>query len=106
VTIVLENLLGNAWKFTSKRPEARIELGRGPTARGLAFFVRDDGTGFDMAHTANLFQPFHRLHGEGEFEGTGIGLATVHRIVARHGGEIWPEAQPGQGATFYFTLSG
>jgi signal transduction histidine kinase len=104
VKIALENLLGNAWKFTARRPEATITVGRTATPSGPAFFVRDDGAGFDMAHQAQLFQPFHRLHRESEFEGTGIGLVTVHRIVARHCGRIWADAAPGAGATFFFTL--
>jgi light-regulated signal transduction histidine kinase (bacteriophytochrome) len=104
VAITLQNLLGNAWKFTAKHAEARIQLGRTSTATGPAFFVRDDGAGFDMAYAPKLFQPFQRLHGVAEFEGTGIGLATVHRIVSRHGGRIWGEGAPGKGATFYFTL--
>ena len=104
VTIALQNLLANAWKFTGKRPDARIELGQAPLPAGPAFFVRDNGAGFDMAHAAKLFQPFHRLHGVAEFEGTGIGLATVHRIVSRHGGQTWAQSAPGAGATFFFTL--
>jgi signal transduction histidine kinase len=104
--IALQNLLGNAWKFTGKKPEARIQLGQAPSATGPAFFVRDDGAGFDMAYAGKLFQPFQRLHGAAEFEGTGVGLATVHRIVSRHGGRIWAEGAPGAGATFFFTLGG
>jgi light-regulated signal transduction histidine kinase (bacteriophytochrome) len=102
-TVALENLIGNAWKFTGKRDEPRIEVGRAPAA-GRAFFVRDNGAGFDMAHADRLFGPFQRLHSEAEFEGTGIGLATVQRIVRRHGGRIWAEGEPGKGATFHFTL--
>lgn len=101
--IMLENLLGNAWKFTSKHPEARIEVGSLP--REAAYFVRDDGAGFDMAYNAKLFAAFQRLHTADEFEGTGIGLATVQRIVRRHGGRIWAEAEVEKGAAFYFTLS-
>jgi signal transduction histidine kinase len=101
--VLLENLLGNAWKFTSQRPKARIEVGRDPAAPGT-FFVRDNGAGFDMEHAGNLFQPFHRLHSGEEFEGTGVGLATVQRIVQRHGGRAWAHAEPGKGATFYVTL--
>src|SRR4029079_6521781 len=90
VTVALENLLGNAWKFTSKRPSARIELGRAADT----FFVRDDGVGFDMAHARDLFQPFQRLHSRSDFEGTGVGLATVQRVIERHGGRIWAESVP------------
>lgn len=104
ITIALDNLLRNAWKFTSKRSAARIELGRSQTELGDAFFVRDNGAGFDMTYAAKLFVPFQRLHSPAEFEGTGVGLTTVQRIVARHGGRIWAVATPGAGATFYFTL--
>jgi signal transduction histidine kinase len=102
MAIVLENLLGNAWKFTERRPDPRIAFGR--TSDGSAFFVRDNGIGFDMAYVDKLFLPFQRLHRDTEYGGTGIGLATVHRILARHGGRIWVEAAPGQGAAFFFTL--
>jgi len=101
--IALENLLGNAWKFSSHQSDARIAFGRETGARG-EFFVRDNGAGFDMQYATELFTPFHRLHGREEFEGTGIGLAIVRRIVERHEGRIWAEAAPGAGATFYFTL--
>jgi signal transduction histidine kinase len=103
VTVVLENLLGNAWKFTGKRDQPCVEVGRSP-APERAFFVRDNGAGFDMAHAQHLFAPFQRLHAAADFEGTGIGLATVQRIVNRHGGRIWAQAETGKGATFYFTL--
>jgi light-regulated signal transduction histidine kinase (bacteriophytochrome) len=102
VAVVLENVIGNAWKFTSKRDQPRIEVGRASSERAL--FVRDNGAGFDMAFAQHLFAPFQRLHTEGEFEGTGVGLATVQRIVNRHGGRMWAEAKTGEGATFYFTL--
>jgi signal transduction histidine kinase len=101
--IALQNLLTNAWKFTGKREAAHIQFGRLPPPQA-AYFVRDDGVGFDMAHAAELFEPFHRMHSRAEYEGTGVGLATVHRIVSRHGGRIWAESAPGAGATFYFTL--
>jgi PAS domain S-box-containing protein len=104
VRLLLENLLGNAWKFTSKNPRARIELGATEYDGAPAFFVRDDGAGFDMAYADRLFGPFQRLHEATEFEGTGIGLATVRRIVHRHGGRVWAESAVEQGATFYFTL--
>ena len=102
--IVLENLLGNAWKFTSQREDAAIEVGRLPVSK--VFFVRDNGVGFDMAYVDKLFGAFQRLHTEAEFPGTGIGLATVRRIVTRHQGRVWGESQLGQGSTFYFVLSG
>ena len=102
---VLDNLLGNAWKFTSRCDEGRISVGQITTAAGeTAYFVRDNGAGFDMAYAPKLFGAFQRLHTEAEFAGTGIGLATVQRIVARHGGRVWAESAEGQGATFYFTL--
>lgn len=102
--IVLENLLGNAWKFTSKREAARIEFGAVEQDGRRAFFVRDNGAGFDPAGARHLFEPFRRLHSKAEYPGTGVGLATVHRIVLRHGGRTWAEGATGQGATFYFTL--
>ena len=101
--VALENLLGNAWKFTSQRQPATIEVGQ--VADSKVFFVRDNGVGFDMAYVDKLFGAFQRLHTEAEFPGTGIGLATVRRIVARHQGRVWGESQLGQGATFYFMLS-
>jgi signal transduction histidine kinase len=101
---VLENLMNNAWKFTSKRAEARIEIGKAQHGADPTFFVRDNGAGFDMTYAGKLFGAFQRLHAATEFEGHGIGLATVQRIVSRHGGRVWAEGQVGAGATFYFTL--
>jgi light-regulated signal transduction histidine kinase (bacteriophytochrome) len=102
--IVLEDLLGNAWKFTSRRARAQIEFGTAQRDEKPVYFVRDDGAGFDPSRAARLFGPFQRLHGSAEFPGTGIGLATVQRIIRRHGGEISAESAVDQGATFYFTL--
>lgn len=104
VRIALENLLGNAWKYTSRHAAARIELGVLRDPNGDVYFVRDDGAGFDPAYADKLFGPFQRLHGAGEFEGAGIGLATVQRIIHRHGGRIWADAAVERGATFYFTV--
>jgi len=103
--VALRSLLGNAWKFTAKKPSAKIELGRMSVASGPAFFVRDDGAGFDMKYAEKLFRPFQRLHSDADFAGTGIGLGIAHRIVDRHGGRIWADSAPGQGATFWFTLA-
>jgi two-component system sensor histidine kinase/response regulator len=104
VQIVLENLLRNAWKFTRQRPRARIEVGV-TVGDEVVYFVRDDGVGFDPAYAARMFQPFQRFHTTSEFEGTGIGLAIVNRIVGSHGGRIWAEASVGGGARFAFTLA-
>ncbi len=104
VRVILQNLLRNAWKFTRKREHARVELGVTRADGHAAYFVRDNGAGFDMAFSANLFKPFQRLHQTDEFPGVGVGLATVQRIVRRHGGTIWAEGEVGKGATFYFTL--
>jgi light-regulated signal transduction histidine kinase (bacteriophytochrome) len=103
LTIVLENLIGNAWKFTGKRHDARIEVGVMDDDQ-RTYFVRDNGAGFDMAYASKLFGVFQRLHSATDFEGTGIGLVTVQRIIRRHGGRIWAQGQVGQGAVFYFTL--
>jgi signal transduction histidine kinase len=103
--VALENLLHNAWKFTSKSPDACIEVGEQQSKHGRVFFVRDNGAGFDPALGQKLFVPFERLHSSRDFTGSGIGLATVKRIIDRHGGRIWAEGKPGKGATFYFTLN-
>ncbi|HEX7150918.1 MAG TPA: ATP-binding protein [Thermoanaerobaculia bacterium] len=100
---VLENLIGNSFKFTSKRPGARIEIGARNDGGTITFYVRDNGAGFAPEHAAKMFRPFQRLHSEKEFSGTGIGLATVDRIVQRHGGRVWAEGEPEKGATVYFT---
>ena len=105
LSAVLQNLVGNAWKFTSRQPLARIEVGSEVDAHGdTLFFVRDNGTGFDMAFSHKLFGTFERLHSPEEFSGSGIGLATVKRIIERHGGRVWAESRVNEGATFYFTL--
>jgi len=106
LVVLMENLLGNAWTFTSKHPRARIEFGVTEREDERVYFVRDDGAGFDMAHVEKLFVPFQRLHTTSDFPGNGVGLATVRRIVLRHGGRVWAEAMPEKGATFYFTLPG
>ena len=101
---VLSNLLGNAWKYSEKTPAPEIAFGKVQQQDEAAYFVRDNGAGFDMQYADKLFQPFQRLHRDSEFAGTGLGLASVRRIVERHGGRIWAEAEKGRGATFYFTL--
>jgi light-regulated signal transduction histidine kinase (bacteriophytochrome) len=106
--VLLVNLLGNAWKFTAKTEHARLDLGlQSPLEKGAqaTFFVCDNGAGFDMTYADKLFAPFQRFHDDEEFEGTGIGLATVQRVVARHGGRIWADAAVDRGATFFFTLA-
>jgi light-regulated signal transduction histidine kinase (bacteriophytochrome) len=100
----LENLLGNAWKFTRGCESPRIEFGAERNNGTVVYFVRDNGAGFDMTYADRLFKAFQRLHSADEFPGIGIGLATVQRIVHRHGGKIWAEGEPGKGAVFYFTL--
>jgi signal transduction histidine kinase len=104
MAVVLENLLSNAWKYTSKSSQPRIELGvREETDGAQVIFVRDNGAGFELAKAEKLFSPFQRMHSAAEFPGTGVGLATVQRIVHRHGGRVWADAAIGRGATFSFT---
>jgi light-regulated signal transduction histidine kinase (bacteriophytochrome) len=102
--VALANLLGNSWKYTSKHARARIEFGMEKRGGKTFYFVRDDGAGFDMALAKRLFQPFTRLHAAAEFEGSGIGLATVQRVIARHGGSVCGEGTVERGAVFFFTL--
>ena len=105
IRTVLQNLLDNAWKFTSRRDDAAIEFGMTPEGTsGSCFYVRDNGAGFDTADAGKLFKPFKRLHSASQFPGTGVGLASVRQIVDRHGGRTWADGAPGAGATFYFTL--
>ena len=103
--VILKNLVGNAWKYTSKRDEAVIEFGVMPRHGKRVCFVRDNGTGFDMTQAEKLFLPFQRLHEANDFKGHGIGLATVRRIIRHHDGEVWAESSIGEGATFYFSLN-
>ena len=103
---VLENLLGNAWKFSRLRECSHIEFGKIELAGEPVFFVRDNGAGFDMAYADKLFEPFQRLNGTSDYDGHGIGLATVQRIIHRHRGRVWAESAPDKGATFYFTVPG
>jgi light-regulated signal transduction histidine kinase (bacteriophytochrome) len=106
LSVVMQNLLGNAWKFTSKRVVGRIDVGCETALNGeTVYFVKDNGAGFDMAYADKLFGTFQRLHSPSDFSGSGIGLATVQRIVARHGGRAWAHGLEGQGAEFYFTLA-
>jgi signal transduction histidine kinase len=104
IRAALENLLGNAWKFSGKAEHAEISFTATHEDGQLVFCVADNGDGFDMKYAERLFHPFHRLHDEKDFPGTGIGLATVHRIIERHGGRVWADAAPGRGAKFSFTL--
>ena len=101
---VIENLFSNAWKFTRNRSHARIEFGATVDSGKTIYFVRDNGAGFNMESASRLFRVFQRLHSQEEFDGTGVGLATVHRIVQRHGGRIWAEGRVGEGASFHFTF--
>ena len=105
VRIALGNLLENAWKYSAARDITRIEFGKVDDEGGPVFYIRDNGAGFEMQYAEKLFQPFQRLHNDHEFPGTGIGLNIVHRIIIRHGGEIWAHSEPGKGATFYFSFS-
>jgi signal transduction histidine kinase len=105
IRLVLQNLLANAWKFTANRPQATIEMDREHDNGQDAFYVRDNGAGFDPRFASKLFEPFQRLHASSEFEGNGIGLAIVHRIVTRHGGRIWADGAVGHGSVFRFTLA-
>lgn len=102
---ILQNLIGNAIKFSVKSEQPRIEVGWQELAGQVVYYVRDNGLGFDMQYANKLFSMFERLHGSGEFPGSGVGLAIVKRLVERHGGRVWAESRPGAGATFYFTLS-
>jgi light-regulated signal transduction histidine kinase (bacteriophytochrome) len=104
VKLAVQNLLDNAWKFTSKVTDAKIEFGSIEKDGETAFYVKDNGAGFSMDYSDKLFVPFQRLHPSEEFEGSGIGLATVQRIISRHGGRVWAESEVGEGSTFYFTI--
>jgi light-regulated signal transduction histidine kinase (bacteriophytochrome) len=103
VRVLRENLFDNAWKFSAPVSRPLVEFGADVKDGRQVLFVRDNGVGFDLEHADNLFAPFQRFHSAQEFEGTGVGLATVQRIVMRHGGRVWAESEPGRGATFFFT---
>ncbi len=102
----LANLQGNAWKFTAGKDRGRIEMGSYAAENETVFYVRDNGAGFDMRYADKLFGVFQRLHDAAEYPGTGIGLATVHRVIERHGGRVWAEGEVGRGASFFFTVPG
>ena len=104
IEIALSNLLGNAWKFSAKTEHARIEFGTMEQEGTIIYYVRDNGAGFDQQYAGKMFWPFHRLHSEAAFEGTGIGLVIVDRIIHLHGGKVWAEGTEGKGATIYFSL--
>jgi light-regulated signal transduction histidine kinase (bacteriophytochrome) len=104
--LILRELLGNAWKFTRRVERAHVEVGALDAGGERAFFVRDDGVGFDMKYAQHLFGVFQRMHAAEDYEGDGVGLATVQRLVRRHGGRVWAEAEVDQGASFFFTLPG
>jgi light-regulated signal transduction histidine kinase (bacteriophytochrome) len=104
IQVALSNLLGNAWKFTSRTAQPKIECGSMVQEGTAVYFMKDNGAGFDQTFAHRMFLPFHRLHPEEEFEGTGIGLAIVERVIRRHGGKIWAEGRKNEGATFFFTL--
>lgn len=101
---VWANLISNAIKYTRNRETARVEIGAEVKDGAVVYYIKDNGSGFDMKYYNKLFGVFHRLHSPSEFEGTGVGLAIVHRIISKHRGKVWAEAKPGEGATFYFTL--
>jgi signal transduction histidine kinase len=102
--IMLENLLGNAWKYTARVQKPSIEFGSTVQEHQTVYYLKDNGVGFDMRYVDKLFHAFQRLHNSQDYEGTGIGLATVQRVVQRHGGKIWAHSEPGKGSSFYFTL--
>jgi light-regulated signal transduction histidine kinase (bacteriophytochrome) len=104
MSVAIGNLIGNAWKYSSKSEHPRIEFGYFKKDGERVYYVKDNGAGFDMSKANDLFVPFKRLHSEKEFKGTGVGLAIVERAIVRHGGKIWAESEVGKGATFYFTL--